>query len=164
VPAEQIVVLPNSPNVIMAAERAAELSDKEVSVVPSRSQQAGLAAAVALDPLADASSNATAMRDALALVRTGAIAPAARDDAQGRFSAGDAVGLIDDEIVVWGAPGDTIATMLGRLGEGAELLTCIAGEGAPLDDDAVAALAPTGVELECSQGGQPSYWWLIAAE
>ena len=164
VPAEQIVVLPNSPNVIMAAERAAALSDKQVSVVPSRSQQAGLAAAVALDPLADASANAAAMCKALALVRTGAVAPAARDDAQGRFNAGDAVGLIDDEVVAWGAPADTVATTLGRLGEGAELLTCIAGEDAPLDDDAVAALAPAGVELECSQGGQPSYWWLIAAE
>ena len=50
VPAEQVVVLPNSANVVMAAERAAELSDKRVVVVPSRSQQAGLAAAVSLDP------------------------------------------------------------------------------------------------------------------
>ncbi len=49
VPAEEVVVLPNSPNVLMAAERAAELSDKRVFVVPTRSQQAGLAAAVALD-------------------------------------------------------------------------------------------------------------------
>src|SRR5439155_776950 len=48
VPAEEVVVLPNSPNVIMAAERAAELSDKVVRVVPTRSPQAGLTAAVAL--------------------------------------------------------------------------------------------------------------------
>ena len=52
VPAEEVVVLPNSPNVLMAAERAAELSEKKVVVVPTRSQQAGLAAAVALDPAA----------------------------------------------------------------------------------------------------------------
>ena len=50
IPAEQIVVLPNSSNVFMAAERAAELSDKSVVVVRSRSLQAGLAAAVALTP------------------------------------------------------------------------------------------------------------------
>ena len=50
--AEEVVVLPNSPNVVMAAERAAELSDKTVRVVPSRSLQAGLAAAVSLDPRA----------------------------------------------------------------------------------------------------------------
>ena len=53
VPAEEVVVLPNSPNVIMAAERAAELSEKTVCVVvASRSPQAGLAAAVSLDPTA----------------------------------------------------------------------------------------------------------------
>src|SRR4051794_3709715 len=50
VAAEQVVVLPNSANVRMAAERAADLSDKVVIVVPSRSQQAGLAAAVTLEP------------------------------------------------------------------------------------------------------------------
>src|SRR5436309_2756503 len=50
VPAEEVVVLPNSANVIMAAERATELSDKEVAVVPTRSQQSGLAAALALTP------------------------------------------------------------------------------------------------------------------
>ena len=46
VPAEQVVVLPNSPNVFMAAERAAELSEKLVRVLPTRSQQAGLAVPV----------------------------------------------------------------------------------------------------------------------
>ena len=51
VPAEEVVVLPNSPNVLMAAERAAELSDKtRAPSSPSRSPQAGLAAAVSLDP------------------------------------------------------------------------------------------------------------------
>ncbi len=39
-----------------------------------------------------------------------------------------------------------------------------AGEGAPLDSDAIAALAPVGVELELEDGGQPSYWWLLSAE
>ncbi|MDP9383630.1 MAG: DAK2 domain-containing protein, partial [Actinomycetota bacterium] len=72
VPAETVVVLPNSGNVIMAAERAAELSDKDVRVVPSRSQQAGLAAAVALDPGVGLEENAAAMGEALAAVRTGA--------------------------------------------------------------------------------------------
>ncbi|HMC68847.1 MAG TPA: DAK2 domain-containing protein, partial [Mycobacteriales bacterium] len=58
--AEEVVVLPNSPNVVMAAERAAELSDKTVEVVASHSQQAGLAAAVSLDPTRGAAGNAAA--------------------------------------------------------------------------------------------------------
>src|SRR5205085_3068228 len=85
VPTEGVVVLANSPNVIMAAERAAELSEKQVAVVGSRSQQAGLAAAVSLDPQRSAAENARVMNATLERVRTGAVAPAARDDAQGRF-------------------------------------------------------------------------------
>ena len=83
VPAEQVVVLPNSSNVVMAAERAAELSEKKVVVVPTRSQQAGLSAAVALESNRGAAENGAAMRDALAVVRTGAVTGAARDDAAG---------------------------------------------------------------------------------
>ena len=75
VPAEEVVVLPNSPNVIMAAERAAELSDKNVCVVPTRAQQTGLAAALALDSHRGASANAAAMNEALEHLRTGAVAP-----------------------------------------------------------------------------------------
>ena len=167
VPAEEVVVLPNSRNVLMAAERAAELSEKRVYVVPTRSQQAGLAAAVALDPERGAVENGQAMLEALALVRTGAVTEAARDDAEerpARFHRGDAVGFVDERLVAWGEPAETLEAVLGELGREAELVTLIAGDGAPLDDDAVSALAPSGVELEYSWGGQPAYWWLIAAE
>jgi uncharacterized protein len=165
--AEQVVVLPNSPNVIMAAERAAEMSEKKVVVVPVRSQQAGLSAVVALNPQRDAAANAAAMHEALAHVRTGSVTEAARDDAEqrpARFRRGDAVGFIDEQLVAWGAPAETLEAILGEIGRHAELLTLIAGEGAPLDSDAVASLAPAEVELEYSFGGQPRYWWLIAAE
>ena len=164
VPAEEVVVLPNSSNVIMAAERAAELSEKTVCVVPSRSPQAGLAAAVSLDPARRADENAEAMVDTLVRVRTGAVAPAGRDDAQGRFQAGEAVGFIEDEIVAWGEPLETLRDVLARLGEDAELITLLRGADAPLDDAAVEALADGDAELELSEGGQPSYWWLLSAE
>ena len=164
VPAEQVVVLTNSPNVIMAAERAAELSDKTVCVVRTRSQQAGLAAAIALDPASGAKANAAAMADAVAQVRTGAVTEAARDDASERFRRGEAVGFVEEELVAWGEPAATLETVLGALARDAELLTLIAGDGVPLDQAAVTALAPAEVELEYSYGGQPSYWWLISAE
>jgi hypothetical protein len=164
VPAEEVVVLPNSPNVFMAAERAAELSEKVVQVVPSRSQQAGLAAAIALNAQRTAAENAVAMGEALEAVRTGGVAPAARRDPDGRFAIGDAVGYVGDDLVAWGDPRATLEAVLGRLGDGAELVTCIEGEGAPLDGATVAGLAPAGVELELSDGGQPSWWWLLSAE
>ena len=164
VPAEAVVVLPNSPNVVMAAERAAELSEKEVEVVPTRSQQTGLVAAVGLDPARSASDNVEAMLRALAGVRTGAVAPAARDDAQGRFRRGEAVGFVDEEIVVWGAARETLRGVLERLADRAELITCLRGADAPLDDDEVNQLAAGDIEFELSHGGQPSYWWLLSAE
>ena len=162
--AEEVVVLPNSPNVVMAAERAAELSDKTVSVVPSRSPQAGLAAAVSLDPTRSAADNAAAMNETLERVRTGAVAPAARDDVQGRFREGDAVGFVQEKIVAWGQPRETLRGVLEQLAENAELITCLRGAEAPLDDVTVQALAAGEVEFELSDGGQPSYWWLLAAE
>ena len=56
--------------------------------------------------------------------------PAARDDAQGRFTAGDAVGYAGGELVAWGDPAETLAATLAQIAEGAELLTCIAGRAA----------------------------------
>jgi uncharacterized protein len=167
VPAEEVVVLPNSPNVVMAAERAAELSEKAVMVVPTRSMQAGLAATIALDSDRDAAENAEAMNEALERVRTGAVTGAARDDAEGsppRFHRGDAVGFVDEVIVAWGEPAETLEAVLGELGRDAELVTLIEGNGAPLDGPAVTALVPDGVDVEYSRGDQPAYWWLIAAE
>lgn len=165
VPAEDVVVLPNSPNVFMAAERAAELSEKRVAIVRSRSQQAGLAAAVAFDPSRDAATNAAALTATLERVRTGAVAPAARDDSRGRFRTGEAVGFVGDELVAWGAPEDTLGAVLAALAADAELVTCLSGDGAPLGDDAVSALHDGGAaELELAAGGQPAYWWLLSAE
>jgi len=163
VPAEEVVVLPNSANVFMAAERAAELSEKQVYVVRSRSQQAGLAAAIAFDPARDGAANAATLTAALDRVRTGAVAPAARDDAQGRFQEGEAVGFVGDELVAWGAPEETLRSVLHALSVEAELVTCLSGDGAPLDANAVAALSD-GTECEVVAGGQPSYWWLLSAE
>jgi uncharacterized protein len=162
--AEQVVVLPNSPGAMTAARRAAELSDKAVCVVPSLSPQAGLAAVVALDPSLEAESNAAAMRAALEHVRTGAVAPARLDDAQGRFRAGDAVGYVEEEIVAWGKPREALREVLEQLAHDAELITCLRGAEAPLDDGTVQALAHGDVEFELSDGGQPGQWWLLSAE
>ncbi len=162
--AEEVVVLPNSPNVFMAAERAADLSDKEVVVVASRSQQAGLAAVIAHDPGRGAGENAAALEQALARVRSGGVAPVARDDSEGRFRVGEAVGFVEEQLIAWGEPEPTVAAVIAALGDGAELVTCIAGQGAPLPAEELARLVPVGVEFEHRVGGQPSYWWLLASE
>jgi hypothetical protein len=104
------------------------------------------------------------MEAILVNVRTGGVTEAARDDSKGRFRRGDTVGFIDEELVAWGEPGETLEVVLGELGREAELLTVIEGDGAPLERDIVAGLAPTGAELEVERGGQPAWWWLVSAE
>ncbi|HKO39076.1 MAG TPA: DAK2 domain-containing protein [Solirubrobacterales bacterium] len=164
VASEEVLVLPSSSNVIMAAERACELSEKPARVVPATSQQASLLALVELDPEASLGENAERLGEALAGVATGGVAPAARDDAQGRFKKGDAVGFVKGEIVAWGGAGSTLAQALQGLAEGAEIVTVIGGEGAPIPLEEIDTHVPDGVEVETHEGGQPSWWWLLAAQ
>lgn len=170
VPTEEVVLLTNNANVIMAAEHAARLSDKQVHVAPTTSQQAGLAAAVAFAQDRSVEENAQAMTEVLARLRTGAVAPAARDDAQGRFKRGDAVGFVEDEVLAWGDPRETLQRVLHALAQAhngdapPELISVLDGEGAPLGLAEVKGMVNGGIELELSHGGQPAYWWLLAAE
>jgi fatty acid kinase len=163
-PGAEVLVLPNSPNVILAAERAAELSEKPARVVPTTAPQEGLAALLAFDPNQGSDANETVVHKAAMALRLGGVAPAARDDAQGRFTAGEAVGYAGGELVAWGDPAETLAATLRQIADGAELLTCIAGEQPPLDRTAVEERAPDGVEVEYHEGGQPAWWWLLCAE
>ena len=162
--ADEVVVLANSRNVELAAEGAAALADRPVEVVRTHSQQAGLAALVAFDPLRSARENARAVAAAADKLGTGGVAVAARDDVQGRFRAGDAVGYSGDELVAWGDPRATLEAVVKRVTEGRELLTCLAGDGAPAPRSVVEEVLPGGVELDFHEGGQPAWWWLLCAE
>jgi DAK2 domain fusion protein YloV len=161
---DEVVVLPNSANVVMAAERAAELSERTARVVATRSPQEGLAAIVAFNADESAEANAAALWGAVSALATGGVAPAARDDALGRFRTGDAVGYAGDELIAWGEPGDVLRATIGYLAEGRELVTCIAGAEAPLGEDEIVQTLPEGLELDFHEGGQPAWWYLLAVE
>jgi dihydroxyacetone kinase-like predicted kinase len=163
-PASEAIVLTNSANVILAAERAAELSEKPACVVPTRAQQTGLAALLAFDGSLGADENAAAVTAAAEAVATGGVARAAREDASGRFSEGDALGYAGEDLAAWGPPRETLAAVLEKVCDGCEVVTVVAGDGAPLSEADVEALVPPGVELDHHDGGQPAWWWLIAAE
>jgi uncharacterized protein len=163
-PAREVVLLPNNPNVLMAAERAAELSEKPVRVMPTRSQQAGIPALLEFDPTASAEGNAAVLSAALTRLRTGGVAPAARDDAQGRFVAGEALAYVGDELVDWGDPERALSAVIARIADGGEVLTCLAGADAPLSRATIERAVPDGIELDHHVGGQPSWWWLLCAE
>ena len=164
VPADEVLVLPSSSNVIMAAERACELSEKPARVLGATSQQEALLALIEFDPAAGAEENAARLGTALAGIVSGGVAPAARDDAQGRFRKGDAVGFAGEEIVAWGGAGSTLAATIEALAEGAEIVTVLAGADAPIPLEEIDTHVPDGVEVETHYGGQPSWWWLLAAQ
>ena len=164
VDAAEVVVLPSSSNVIMAAERACELSQKPARVVPSTSQQASLLALIELEPGSGGEENAARLAEVLGEMVTGGVAPAARDDSQGRFLRGDAVGFADGEIVAWGGAGTTLAQTIERLAADAEIVTVIAGRDAPLPLEEIDDHVADGVEIEVHDGGQPNWWWLLAAQ
>ncbi len=163
-PAAEVLLLPNSRNVVMAAEEAAQLAEKAVVVVKAYSQQAALSALVEFDPKASAESNGKRLTEALQGVRAGAVAPAARDDAEGRFRRGDSVGFADEQIVAWGGAGSTLLETIASVGEGAELVTVIEGAEAPIGLEDLDLQLPDGAVLELHRGGTPNYSWLIAAQ
>jgi hypothetical protein len=141
-----------------------------VLVAPTTSQQAGLTAAVALALERSLEENGQALSEALERVRTGAVAQAARDDAQGRFERGEAVGFVEDEVFAWGDPRETLERVLGTLAQGIdgdlapELISVLAGEQAPIALGEIEGMVNGGIELELRRGGQAAYWWLLSAE
>ncbi|MFN2611824.1 MAG: DAK2 domain-containing protein [Solirubrobacterales bacterium] len=163
-PAEEVLVFPNNSNVVLAAERACELSDKKARVVSCTAPQAGLLGLIEVDLAAGLDQNLERIDGALGGIRVGLVAPAARDDGGGRFVRGDAVGFIEDEIVAWGGAGSVLRETFELLAEGAEILTAIGGEAAPIPLENLATHAPARAELELHEGGQPNYWWLLAAQ
>jgi uncharacterized protein len=170
-PGREVVVLPNNKNVIMAAEQAAEHSSKPVRVVATTALQAGLAALVAFDAAADATTNAAAMRETLASVATGAVTIASRDVRLNGVDvrSGTWLGLADGEPVAGGETFDEVVrAVLDRLlgGEPRSVLTLLTGQDPPELQGLLAELASSHpeVELEVHAGGQPHYPLLLAAE
>jgi uncharacterized protein len=165
VPAEEVIVLANSVNVIMAAEEAARLAELPARAIPSTSQQAGLAALVgAFDPALPADENAARIEAELDAVTDGLVAAADRDDPDRRYRRGEAVGFIGPELVAWGEPIDTLTAVVGKLAEGAEIVTVLEGAEAPASAAELDLELDDGAELEVHDGGQATYWWLLAAQ
>jgi fatty acid kinase len=170
VPAPEMIVLPNNSNVVLAAEQAAELSAKEVRVLPSHSVQAGLAAMVPFLSTSSVDENERAMRDALESVATGEVAIASRDaDLDGlEVREGAYLGLVDGTAVAAGDELQAVAlAVVERLLEGDRgWLGILTGDAAPSLDGIVAAVhdAHPGLDVEVNEGGQPHYPLLLAAE
>jgi len=170
--AREILLLPNNPNVILAARQVAEMAGRPVAIVPTRNAAEGFAAFLALDPTRNAADNAVQMTDAARAVQTLAVTEAVRDSIVGgrKVKRGQVIVLDPDDglVAVDGDAQRAVRDAVGLLQPGYELLTIYYGDHSSLDD--AEALARTlgadgnGVQVEVVHGGQPYYRYLIAAE
>ncbi len=171
--AREVLILPNNPNVRLAAEQAARMcEDKRVIVVPTRNAAEGLAALLALDPTLDAAANAGPMTEAGRAIQTLQVTDAVRDATIGRkkVKRGQTIVLDPDDGLVASGNDRSKAVLAGMaaLKPGYELVTLYYGDGADLADAERMAKeigdASSGADVEVVHGGQPYYRYLIAAE
>ncbi|RKP55386.1 DAK2 domain-containing protein [Cohnella endophytica] len=170
--AHHVFLLPNNPNIIMAAKQAAELAERPVTVLPTRTLPQGMAAMLAFQETDGEAANAERMTKAFERVVTGQVTQAVRDTEMDglQIRQGHFIG-IKDKTIVASAPSQIEAceALLSELlVSGGEILTILTGEDA--DPDQTEALETwlaeifPNVEVETHEGGQPLYTYLFAVE
>ncbi|MBA2276955.1 MAG: DAK2 domain-containing protein, partial [Chloroflexia bacterium] len=169
---DEVILLPNNKNILLAANQVPGLTDRQVRIVPTTSLPQALAALAALNTDAGLEANVRAMTAAGACVRTVELTRAVRDVEIGgiQVARGQVIGLVDDELAAAGDDELTVAreTLTKADAIKAELVTIFAGEGVTDEDvERVAAMAramSSDAEVEVHPGGQPHYRFIIAVE
>ncbi|NLB98298.1 MAG: DAK2 domain-containing protein [Lactobacillales bacterium] len=170
--AEKTIILPNNKNIFMAADQAAEVSDRDVVVVPTRTISQGLTAMLAFNDQVDLASNKESMTAELAYVKSGQITNAIRDtEIDGvEIKTDDFMGIVDGKIVL-SQPGRkeaVLATLRKMIDEDSEIITLIYGEGTDLAEceeiSATISEEYSEIEVEIQEGNQPVYSYLMSVE
>ncbi len=168
----EVILLPNNPNVRLAAEQAARIcDDRRLVVVPTRNAAEGVAALLAFDPDGDAAANVEPMTAAGRGLATVQVTEAVRDAKIGgmKVRKGQTIALDpDDGLVAADKDRDrAVLKAVETFPAGTELVTLYYGEDATLlEAEAIARRIgeQLGAEFEVVHGGQPHYRYLIAAE
>jgi DAK2 domain fusion protein YloV len=169
---DEVIVLPNNKNILMAAAQAAEVSHKHVIVVPTRTIPQGISAMLALDQSASLQDNAASMEVSSHEVITGEVTWATRNvQLNGiQVNEGDAIGLLEDELVVdTRSFGEAVRWLLAEAKlDDCELVTLYYGEQVTGEDamslvDRLAEAYPD-LEFEVIEGGQPHYPYILSIE
>lgn len=172
-PGEEIVILPNNPNVKLAAGQAAEMADRPVRVVPTRNAAEGIAALLEADPVAGASGNAEPMLQAGRAIQTLLVTEAVRDAVvSGRKVRRGQTMVLDPDDGLLAADDDrtrAVVAGIAALVPGFSLVTVWYGDGADLAETERLARRireawPAIDEVEVRRGGQPHYRYLVSAE
>lgn len=172
--ARNVFVLPNNSNIIMAAQQAAAISDRNVIVIPSKTMMQGLSAALAYSDDVDVETNTERMTAAIKQVLSGSVTYAVRDTQFNgeKISQGDIIGLLDNVITKVGTSVDSVAvellcSMIENKGDDC-MATIFYGEGA--DEDSAHAVADAvnekypDAEITVQYGGQPLYYYYFSVE
>ena len=170
--AENIFLLPNNSNIILAAQQAASVcEDLNVEVIPSKSIPQGLSACIMFNPDVDFDMNLAEMNDAISMVKTGQVTYAIKDTTfEGLdIKAGDYMGLKEKDIVV-SLPDKMEVTrqLLDMMIDGeSEIVTLVYGEDVNEEEaNEIAAYVEEkyDVEVEVNNGMQPVYSFIIGVE
>lgn len=171
--ADNIFVLPNNGNIILAANQAKNLTeDKEVYVVPSKNIPQGIAAMISFVSGRSAAENAESMEEEMQLIKSGQVTYAVRDtNMDGKdIKQGDFMGLTDKTIVSVGSDLQGTAKELieSLLDEDSELVSLYYGSDATKEQAEQLAedieSTHEDVEVEVQYGGQPVYSYFISVE
>ena len=170
--AKEVFVLPNNSNIILAAQQAAELTERKVYVLPTKSVPMGLSAAIAFSESATGEENEAAMREAAEMVHTASITYAVRDTVFDGMDIhqGDIMGMIDNKINCLGHDVAEVARELmdKMVTEDSELISIYYGaDTAEADAQALFEEAQEkypNCDVEVHMGGQPLYYYLIAVQ
>ena len=163
--ADEVIILPNNGNIVMAANAAADNADVPCAVVPTKSVPVSFSAMFAVDPDAGLSANVEAMCDAIACVSYGEVTRAIKDSKTSGgapIAPGDVIGIGDGSLDVVGSSiEDVTLELIGRLDDDYDTLTLLAGQD--YDDDALASLAEAieeaypELDVDAQRGDQPLY-------
>ncbi|WP_409227439.1 DAK2 domain-containing protein [Gudongella sp. SC589] len=169
---EHVIILPNNSNIILAAEQTKHLSDRSISVVPTKSIPQGIAALLVLDEDAEIESNIENMITAIEEVKTGQVTFAVRDtDFNGTsIKKNDIIGLSDKDILAAGSDINKVSQQLVEklVDEDSSIITIL--YGSDTTQEQAKELAEmleekfSDLDIEVVFGGQPLYYYLFAIE
>lgn len=170
--AENIFVLPNNKNIIMAANQASELSDKIVKVIPTKTIPQGITAVTVFNPDLDLDSNVAAMEEGIATVATGSITYAVRDtEIDGKnIKEGNILGIVEGKIQ---EVGEDILDVCNKVisdmvTEDSELITLFYGKDCTKEEvekftSELEERYPDA-DIQCYDGQQPLYYFIVSVE
>lgn len=170
--AKNIFILPNNSNIIMAANQAKELSDKNIIVIPTKNIPQAVSALVGFNPEATAEENEANMVEALSYVKSGQVTFAVRDTVMNgiEIREGNIIGIAEKEMIAAGDEVDEVAKKLVEklVDEDSAIITLFYGEDVTEEqaEELRGELEEKfeDIDVELYYGGQPLYYYLISVE